>query len=38
MICRKKGVAIEWREINRFDDQAPDSYSELYPFHRVPVL
>jgi len=24
--------------INPFDDQAPDSYGELHPFCRVPVL
>lgn len=38
MVCHEKAVAIDWVEINPFDEATPESYRELHPFRRVPVI
>ncbi|MDP6689087.1 MAG: glutathione S-transferase family protein [Alphaproteobacteria bacterium] len=38
MVCHEKGIAFDWREVDPFDDATPESYGELHPFRRVPVL
>lgn len=38
MVCHEKGIEIEWRKINPFDDNTPDSHGKLHPFRRVPVF
>lgn len=38
MTLRQKGVIYESVEINPFSDAVPESYREMHPFRRVPVL
>ncbi len=38
MVCHEKDIAFEWREVDPFDAATPESYSDLHPFRRVPVL